>query len=25
LEMIDYEYIIEDFISKNAKRISFFK
>jgi hypothetical protein len=25
LEMIDYEYIIEDFISKNAKRILFFK
>jgi hypothetical protein len=25
LEMIDYEYIIEDFISKNTKRISLFK
>jgi hypothetical protein len=25
LEKIDYEYIIEDFISKNAKRISLFK
>lgn len=24
-EKIDYEYIIEDFISKNAKRISLFK
>jgi hypothetical protein len=25
LDKIEYEYIIEDFISKNAKRISFFK
>ena len=24
-EKIDYEHIIEDFISKNAKRISLFK
>jgi hypothetical protein len=25
LEKTDYEYIIEDFISKNAKRLSLFK
>jgi hypothetical protein len=25
LEKIDYEYIIEDFISKNTKRLTIFK